>query len=84
MNEAESNFLGLGSGAPRVRRWNRDGVEFVMRQRPLQRVLAFTGRSIDELVNSAVVKNEVRGYFKLHKSIQRGDEIVELERQWNG
>jgi hypothetical protein len=52
-------------------------------QRPLHRVLAFTGRSIDDVVNSPIVKNEVLGYFKLQKFVQRRMEIVELEQQWN-
>ena len=52
-------------------------------QRPLHRVLAFTRRSIDEVVNSPIVKNEVAGYYKLQKFVQRRMEIVELEQQWN-
>jgi len=58
-------------------------VEFVLIQRPLARVLAFTGRSIDDIVNDPIAKNEVLGYFKLHKQIVRSSEIVELEQQWN-
>ncbi len=55
-----------------------------MTQRPLQRVLAFRGRSIDDVVNHWFVKNEILGYWKLHKQIDRSGEILELERQWNG
>lgn len=57
--------------------------EHVMLQRPLQRVLAFRGRSIDDVVNCPIVKNEIYGFWKLHKQIIRTCEIVELERQWN-
>ena len=60
------------------------GVEFVVRQRHLHRVLAFTGRSIDDVVNDPIVKNQVRGYFKLAKQIERAGEVTELEKQWNG
>jgi len=60
------------------------GVEFVVRQQALQRVLAFTGRSIDDVVNDPIAKNQVRGYFKLAKQIERAGEVTELERQWNG
>jgi hypothetical protein len=60
------------------------GVEFVVRQRQLHRVLAFTGRSIDDVVNDPIAKNQVRGYFKLAKQIERAGEVTELERQWNG
>jgi hypothetical protein len=51
---------------------------------PLLRVLEFTHRSIDDVVNDPIVKREVLGYFKLHKWVQRGCEQVDLERQWNG
>src|SRR3954463_3715313 len=49
----------------------------------LNRVLAFTGLSIDDVVNSPIAKNQVRGYWKLSKTVDRRSEIVELERQWN-
>ena len=54
-----------------------------MIQRPLQRVLAFRGRSIDDVVNDRIVKNEILGYWKLYKQIERATEVVDLERQWN-
>ena len=60
-----------------------DRTEFILVQRPLQRILAFTRRSIDEVVNDPVAKNEVLGYYKLHKRIARAAEIRDLERQWN-
>ena len=58
--------------------------EWVVVDRPLHRVLRFTGRSIDDGVNSSIVKNEVLGYYKLQKIFTRRTEIVELEKQWNG
>jgi len=57
--------------------------EHVMIQRPLQRVLAFTRRSIDDVVNDPIVKREVLGYYKLYRQIGRAVEVSELERQWN-
>ena len=57
--------------------------EHVMLQRPLQRVMAFRRRSIDDVVNDPIVKNEIYGYWKLYKHINRSIEIGELERQWN-
>ncbi|HEV2293115.1 MAG TPA: hypothetical protein VGR35_04620 [Tepidisphaeraceae bacterium] len=60
-----------------------DPREHLVVQRPLRRVLAFTGRSIDDVVNDPVVKREVLGYYKLHKQIQRAGEVGDLERQWN-
>lgn len=63
----------------------RDGThsEYLLTRRPLQRVLAFRGRTIDDIVNSPIVKNEILGFWKLHKQIERSSETVELERQWN-
>ena len=58
-------------------------VEQVVSQRLLHRVLAFTRRTIDDVVNDPVAKNEVFGYYKLHRQIQRSSEVRDLERQWN-
>jgi hypothetical protein len=74
----------LGFGIRRVLRRNGNNVEHVLTQRPLQRVLAFTGHSIDDLVNSQIVKNKVAGYYRLYRQVERGSDIRELERQWNG
>jgi hypothetical protein len=60
-----------------------DRTEFILLQRPLRRILAFTRRSIDDVVNDPIAKREVLGYYKLHKQVQRGIETRELERQWN-
>jgi hypothetical protein len=57
--------------------------QFVIVDRPLDRILAFTGFDIHDVVNNPVARNAVFGYFKLHKFVQRRCEIVELERQWN-
>ena len=57
--------------------------EHVLVQHPLRRVLAFTRRSIDDVVNDPIAKNEVLGYYKLHRQIQRRSEVVDLEKQWN-
>ncbi|CAN5470205.1 hypothetical protein BH10PLA1_BH10PLA1_18870 [soil metagenome] len=57
--------------------------EWIEVQKPLRRVLRFTGRSIDDIVNSRIVKNEIIGYYKLQKFIDRRMEIVDLEKQWN-
>jgi hypothetical protein len=57
-------------------------VERVVEKR-LNRVLAFTGLTIDDVVNNPVAKNVVLGYFKLSRMVDRRGEIVELERQWN-
>lgn len=58
-------------------------VSHVLRERALRRVLNFTRRTIDDVVNNPIVKNEVLGYYKLHKFINRQTEIRDLERQWN-
>ena len=74
--------LGFGGGLVR-RSDSLDRTEYVLAQRPLSRILSFTRRSIDDVVNDPVAKNEVLGYFKLSKQIDRASEVRELERQWN-
>ena len=78
MNES---ILGFGGVAPQQPAG--DQIEHVLIQRPLQRVLAFTRHSIDDVINDPIARNEVLGYFKLHRWIERESEISELERQWN-
>ncbi len=53
-------------------------------QRPLRQVLGFTGRTIDDVVNSPVAKAQVLGYYKLKCWVRRRCEIVDLDRQWTG
>jgi len=74
----------IGLGMRRIlRRDDGDRIEQVHTQRPLHRVLAFTHRSIDDVVNSPLAKNEVKGFYKLYRQIERQSEITELEKQWN-
>ena len=46
-------------------------------------MLAFIGRTIDDVVNDPIVKNQVYGYYKLYRQIERSSEVRDLERQWN-
>jgi hypothetical protein len=78
-----SALNGLGLGIRCILRHDGDNVEQVLTQRPLHRVLAFTGNSIDDVVNSPLVKNQVLGYYRLYRQVERQSEIRELERQWN-
>jgi hypothetical protein len=76
----------IGFGIPFARRLVEDHepkISYVLNQRALHRVLNFTGRTIDDVVNNSIVKNEILGYYKLYKFINRRSEIRELERQWN-
>jgi hypothetical protein len=73
----------LGFGRPRLPRGAGPGMEHVLVRHPLHRVLAFTGRSIHDVVNDPIVKNEIRGYYKLYRHIHRVAEVGDLERQWN-
>jgi hypothetical protein len=77
-------LAGLGLGLRRLAPAEAgDRTEFLLIQRPLRRVLAFTRRSIDDVVNDPIAKREVLGYYKLHKQIARTMDVRELERQWN-
>jgi hypothetical protein len=73
----------LGIEPIRIDARDGDRVEHVIVQRPLHRVLAFTRRSIDDVVNDPIARNQVRGYFKLYKWVRRESEISDLEHQWN-
>ena len=59
------------------------GVTHVMRQRRLARLLAFAGRSIDDVVNCGVSKRLVAGFFKADREVAKRVEVLELEAQWN-
>lgn len=74
-------MIGLGHGS--LPRDDAPATEHVMIVRPLQRILSFTGRSIDDVINSPIARREVIGYYKLYRTIQRSSEITDLERQWN-
>ena len=52
-------------------------------QRPLRRVLAFTGRSIGDVVSDSIAKNQVYGYYTVLRQVQRSNEVRDLEGQWN-
>jgi hypothetical protein len=72
-----------GLGVPLTRRDRAPALELIEVQRPLRRVLAFLGRSIDDVIDNPIARNEVYGYYKLSKQVQRTCEIVDLERWWN-
>ena len=75
----------LGFGFRRIRPFEAgDKTEYVQVQQPLRRVLAFTGHSIDDVVSNPVARNTVRAYYRLYKEVERGCEVVDLERWWNG
>lgn len=73
--------LGLGGGLLSIDTGPR--IEHVVVQRPLDRILAFTGRSIDDVVNNPLAKRHVYGYYKIHRWMDRQSEISEMERAWN-
>jgi hypothetical protein len=75
----------LGFGLRRVRPFHAgDNTEYVQVQQPLRLVLAFTGHSIDDVINHPVARNRVRAYYRVYKQVERGCEVVDLERWWNG
>ncbi len=78
-----SIFNSLGIGAPTLARPGTHRDEYVMVHRPLRRVMAFLRCSIDQVCDDPMVKNQVFGYFKLYKEIDRRMEMRDLERQWN-
>lgn len=81
--EAMSSLLpGFGS----LRGFERpsgSSLEYVQRADQMRRLLAFAGRSIDEVVNCPVARREVISYFRVGRQMTRLAEIDALERQWN-
>lgn len=73
----------LGFGTPRLSVRGAPGVERIVEQRPLRRVLAFLGHSIDDVINDPIVRNKVYGFYKLQRQVDRAMEVTELERWWN-
>jgi hypothetical protein len=59
------------------------GNQHVVIQKVLHRVLAFTGHTIDDVVNNPIAKRHVLGFYKLHKWVDREMDISDLESQWN-
>lgn len=78
-----SSLASIDIGARRQVQQDNAPTEHLVLQRPLQRVLAFRRRSIDDVVNSPFVKNEIQWYWRVHKQVLRTSEIIDLERQWN-
>jgi len=75
---------GLNPASNRLLPAREATAQFVINDQPLRRVLAFTGRTIDDVINCPIARNEVRGFYKLHRQVERSCEITELERWWNG
>ena len=69
---------------PTIQSPSGTNTEYVLIQKTLHRILAFCGHTIDDLVNDPIVKNKVKGWYKVHKQVERRSEIVELETWWNG
>ncbi len=78
-----SAFQSLGLSRVHLNKTASPGIELVLNHRPLDRIFAHTGYTIDDVVDNPIAKNAVLGYFKLHRQIERGSEITDLERQWN-
>jgi hypothetical protein len=73
----------LGLGRPAAGPSDETQTEYVVVQRPLDLVLSFIGRSIDDVVNDRLVKNQVVIYYKLHRWVRRESDISEMEHAWN-
>lgn len=69
---------------PSLEQSSGTNTEYVLIQKTLHRILAFSGHSIDDVVNDPIVKNKVKGWFRVHRQVERRSEIVELEEWWNG
>ncbi len=75
--------MALGLACPGGGRDDRRRVQHVLLLNSLRRIMAFRNRSIDDIVNSPIAKNEIYAYWKLQHQIDRHSDVVELEKQWN-
>ena len=78
-----SDLHSIGAGPVHLPKSFETPTELVLIHRPLDRIMQFVGYNIHDVVNNPVAKHAVLGYFKLFRHVQRGCEIVDLERQWN-
>jgi hypothetical protein len=78
-----SQFGSLGIGPQRRLQADQPQAAYLLARLPLQRILSFRARTIDDVVNSPLVKNEILAYWKLHKQLEAMSEIFDLEQQWN-
>lgn len=76
--------MSLGYQPRRIEAPEGDRIEQVIVQRPLDRILSFTGRTIHDVINDPLARNEIRRWFKTYKWVERAMEVSDLERQWNG
>ena len=58
-------------------------VEYVQRSSDLQRLLRFSGWSIDDVVNNPLAKSDLLRWHKIGRWTNRRLDIHELEKQWN-
>jgi len=56
----------------------------VQPQRQFRRLLAFAGRTIDDIVNSPLDKRDIFNWYRMSLKMERRLEVLELEQQWNG
>lgn len=61
----------------------RDALVYIQASQPMQRLLSFAGRTMDEVVNCPVARRHVTIYYRVGRQIERTCEAIELERQWN-
>jgi hypothetical protein len=73
----------FGSGRFRKLPESETASELIVVRPVLASILAFTGYTIDDVVNNPVAKNAVLGYYKVGREVLRRCEIVDLEHQWN-
>jgi len=73
----------LGFGLPPRLHGDDTRIEQVLVEHQLQRVLAFTGLTIDDVLSSPVARNTVLGFYRASRWIDRQCEVNELEQQWN-
>ena len=76
---AEFDPIGFGSG-PQVPEQGYF-VRVDLLRIALHRVLNFTGRTIDDVIDDPIARNEVIGYLKLYHEIERRCDAIDRARR---
>jgi hypothetical protein len=76
-----SEFGFLGGGAGQVPGTEHLRHEQQVARLALHRVLEFLGFSIDDVLNDAIVRNQVLGYYRLCRFVERRCDEIEHERR---
>jgi hypothetical protein len=78
MREFDSLGLKRSWGIPRD---SDTRYQFEVVRTALRRIMEFTGHSIDDIINDPIAGNEVRGYYKAYRYVERRCDEIDAASQ---